>query len=47
MSEVGVVNQRYIVVLKGNSQELEVNSNQERLKVAVSVPVAAERLVHR
>ena len=35
MSEVGVVNQRYIVVLKGNSQELEVNSNQERLKVAV------------
>ncbi|MGE3309272.1 MAG: PQQ-binding-like beta-propeller repeat protein [Limisphaerales bacterium] len=35
MSEIGVVNQRYIVVLKGNSQELEVNSNQERLKVAV------------
>jgi outer membrane protein assembly factor BamB len=35
MSEVGVVNQRYIMVLKGNSQELEVNSNQERLKVAV------------
>jgi outer membrane protein assembly factor BamB len=35
MSEVGVVNQRYIVLLKGNAQELEVNSNQERLKVAV------------
>ncbi|MBI3417493.1 MAG: PQQ-binding-like beta-propeller repeat protein [Verrucomicrobia bacterium] len=35
MSEVGVINQRYIVVLKGNSQELEVNSNQERIKVAV------------
>jgi outer membrane protein assembly factor BamB len=35
MSEVGLVNQRYIVALKGNSQELEVNSNQERLKVAV------------
>ncbi len=35
MSEVGVVNHRYIAVLKGNSQELEVNSNQERLKVAV------------
>lgn len=35
MSEVGVVNQRYVVVLKGNAQELEVNSNQERLKVAV------------
>lgn len=35
MSEVGLVNQRYLVVLKGNAQELEVNSNQERLKVAV------------
>ncbi|MBL9139819.1 MAG: PQQ-binding-like beta-propeller repeat protein [Verrucomicrobiales bacterium] len=35
MSEVGVVNQRYIIAMKGNSQELEVNSNQERLKVAV------------
>jgi len=35
MSEVGVVDQRYILVLKGNSQELEINSNQERLKVAV------------
>ena len=35
MSEVGVVNQRYIIFLKGNAQQLEVNSNQERLKVAV------------
>ena len=35
MSEVGVINQRYIIVLKGNSQELEVNSNLERLRVAV------------
>ena len=35
MSEAGVVNQRYIIVLKGNSQELEVNSNQERIKQAV------------
>lgn len=35
MSEVGVINQRYIIVLKGNSQELEVNSNQERIKTAV------------
>lgn len=35
MSEVGLINQRYLIVLKGNSQELEVNSNQERLKVAV------------
>jgi len=35
MSEAGVVNQRYIIVLKGNSQELEINSNQERIKHAV------------
>lgn len=33
MSSVGVINQRYYVVLNGNSQELEINSNQERLKV--------------
>jgi len=35
MSEVGLVNQRYVIVLKGNAQELEVNSNLERLKVVV------------
>jgi outer membrane protein assembly factor BamB len=33
MSEVGVINQHYLVVLKGNEQKLEVNSNQERLRV--------------
>jgi hypothetical protein len=35
MSEVGLVNQRYFIVLKGNAQELEVNSNLERLRMAV------------
>jgi len=35
MSEVGVVNQRYAIILKGNSQQLEINSNQERIKEAV------------
>lgn len=35
MSEVGLINQRYAIVLKGNSQQLEVNSNQERIHVAV------------
>jgi len=34
MSEVGVINQHYLIVLKGNEQKLEVNSNQERLRVA-------------
>ncbi len=35
MSEVGVINQRYIVILKGGSQELEINSNFERIRMAV------------
>lgn len=40
MSEVGVINQRYIVVLKGNYQQIEVNSNQERLKVTAPFPIS-------
>ena len=35
MSEIGMINQRYLVVLKGNSQELEISSNQERLRHSV------------
>lgn len=35
MSEVGLINQRYIIELKGNHQELEVNSTQERVKTSV------------
>ena len=35
MSEVGLVNQRYLIALKGNSQQLEVSSNQERLRANV------------
>jgi outer membrane protein assembly factor BamB len=34
MSEVGVINQRYAIVLKGNEQKMEVNSNLERLRVS-------------
>jgi hypothetical protein len=33
MSEVGLINQRYVIVLKGNDQKVEINSNQERLRV--------------
>jgi len=32
MSEVGVIHQRYLIVLKGNDQKLEVSSNYERLR---------------
>ncbi|WP_040550291.1 PQQ-binding-like beta-propeller repeat protein [Pedosphaera parvula] len=35
MSEVGLVNQRYYIVMKGNSKELEVNSTQELFRKAV------------
>ena len=35
MSEVGVIAQRYLIVLKGNDQKLEVNSNLERLRESV------------
>ncbi|MDQ3812399.1 MAG: PQQ-binding-like beta-propeller repeat protein [Armatimonadota bacterium] len=35
MSLVGVINQRYVINLVGNSQELEVVSNQDRVKVGV------------
>jgi len=35
MSEVGLVCQRYAVVLKGNDQKLEVSSNFERLRESV------------
>jgi outer membrane protein assembly factor BamB len=40
MSEIGVINQRYIIVLKGNFQQIEVNSNQERLKVAAPFAIS-------
>ncbi|MFT5291224.1 MAG: outer membrane protein assembly factor BamB [Planctomycetota bacterium] len=33
MCNVGVVNQRYLIMLKGNHQMIEVSSNMERLKV--------------
>ena len=29
MSEIGLINQRYLINLKGNAQTLEVTSNQE------------------
>jgi len=34
-SNVGVINQRYVIALIGNWQELEVSSNHDRIKVSV------------
>lgn len=33
MSTVGLINQRYLINLQGNAQELEITSNQERVRV--------------
>jgi outer membrane protein assembly factor BamB len=41
-SEVGLINQRYLIALKGNGNEIEVSSNQERLKVTAPFPIAAK-----
>ena len=41
-SEVGLINQRYLIAFKGNANELEISSNQERLKVAVPFTVPAK-----
>ncbi len=35
LSTVGLINQRYLFKLMGNSQQLEVSSNEERIKVNV------------
>jgi hypothetical protein len=35
MSTVGLVNQRYLIAMTGNSRILEVSSNHERLKESV------------
>ena len=35
MSTVGLVNQRYLIALKGNWQQLEVSSNYDRIQVGV------------
>ena len=39
MSNVGVINQRYVINLVGNYKQLEVLSNQDRIKVAVPFPI--------
>ncbi len=43
MSEVGIINQRYAVILKGNAQELEINSNLELIRVSVPFKWSAKK----
>lgn len=40
-SDVGVINQRYLIQLKGNANELEISSNFERLKRTAPFKVEA------
>ena len=40
-SDVGVINQRYLIALKGNANELEISSNYERLKRTVPLKIEA------
>ena len=38
LSNPGIINQRYLIVLKGNHQKLEITSNEELLKESVPFP---------
>ncbi len=40
MGEMGLINQRYIIRLKGNEDKIEVNSNVERLRASKPVTLA-------
>ena len=42
---MGIINQRYMIVLKGNANELEVSSNFERFKRVRSLPDQGPALV--
>ena len=46
MSEVGLVNQRYYIVLKGAAKILEVNSNQELFRQSVPFEMAPNAWYH-
>lgn len=45
-SSVGLINQRYRIVLQGNAQELEVESNQDRVRVSVPFKWATKQWYH-
>ena len=45
-SEIGLINQRYQIILKPNFQQIEVNSNQERFKVGAPLALAPNVWYH-
>ncbi len=46
MSDVGLVDQRYLVLLKGNEQAIEINSNQELFRFNVPFKWSAKTWYH-
>ena len=46
MSDVGLINQRYIIVMKGTSRTLEISSNLDRMHVVKKFPVKANTWYH-
>lgn len=45
-SMVGLINQRYSIILMGNANQLEVVSTQERVRVAVPFPIEPKTWYH-
>jgi len=46
MSEIGLINQRYLIVLQSNAQALEVTSNQELFKQTVPFKISPNEWYH-
>ncbi|MEO6755373.1 MAG: PQQ-binding-like beta-propeller repeat protein [Chthoniobacteraceae bacterium] len=46
MSDIGLINQRYLVVLRGNAREIELSSNLERVKVTAPFALASNEWYH-
>jgi outer membrane protein assembly factor BamB len=46
MSEVGLINQRYAIVMKGNAQQIEINSNQELFRQSAPFKWSPETWYH-
>lgn len=46
MSDIGLINQRYLVVLRGNAREMELSSNLERIKMTVPFTLTPNEWYH-
>jgi hypothetical protein len=46
MSDIGLINQRYLVTLRGNAREMELSSNLERIKQTVPFTLTPNEWYH-